>query len=520
MSEVKTIQWSPKISEKQVALMNDRHRYILASGPRWSTKTIGCLNRLCWEAWTKESGHISIVDVSTTHGSDGGVWKYLHSVVLKQWIAGDFGMRYAPKGQPHMDHASHKLICDVTNRHGGITRIQLDSLNNESDVEAIFKGKSYSMVYIPEASLFFKRQTFDAWQECLRNLPQLRFDDYVMLLDTNPSDEGTDSWLYKLFYLKDPFDTEVLKTYGVTEESELPLEVQEEKLAFRNQLSLHEFRLEDNIWASPTELAIQKGKYRHDPDLFARYVDGKWVKSSGTGWFSTSFRPETHCPGDEGEELLPEEYCSELATGWDIGDINQSAHIIEPVWLFNPTTNREQVSFKVLADIVDLTGKMLLEDLVFEMLERMDGIENGCAEKPLLWRHISDLSAFGSEMSRDAGKSCEADEVFSASDGRIILERGPTKGPGSIRTRVNLLRKLLCQDRIWISRSCLATREMLSNLKKGKTAAVDKQSPYKHPFDSLTYPLMILCSDEIQQDMANLTRPAQVPGSSVVRMQL
>ena len=188
------------ISPRQKELMElcRKAKFVLASGPRYSTKTVGCLHCVADHAWRTDRGNIAMVSVSQSAGLDSGVWEDLVGVIIPQWIASGCGMKWHKK--PFTANVTKKPTCIVTNQHGTHTKIQLDSLKHEHEVEHRFKNKRYSMMYVTELSNFVKRKTYDIWGECLRML-HLKEEDHLFLADTNPGDEGEDSWIYFVWYV-------------------------------------------------------------------------------------------------------------------------------------------------------------------------------------------------------------------------------------------------------------------------------------------------------------------------------
>ena len=83
-------------------------------------------------------------------------------------------------------------------------------------------------------------------------------------------------------------------------------------------------------------------------------------------------------------------------------------------------------------------------------------------------------------------------------EGKIVLQAAD-RSPGSIRTRVDLVKKLLFEDRIRICKSrCPNIIESFQSLPPGRAGAViDKLSHFKHAFDALSYALVSECYDEV-----------------------
>lgn len=510
--------WEPGISLKQRAILTVAQKYVLVTGPRFSTKTRGILHAIVHHAWKTPNALVAMVGRTQTVNSDGGPWSVLHKYIIPEWIEGNFGLEYVT--EPKMDGATHKLICDIRNKHGGISRIQLDSLAVEKDAETRFKGKEYSMIYMTEASTFESRNTFDILQECLRGNPHMKPEDYKFILDTNPPENGEDNWMYELFWterLREDFDD--------VEDPKL-VEIMKRRQA---QFAVMEFTVDDNIFVSQEEREAQYAKYCHSQDLLDRFYYGKWVKAATESLFSEQFRPNIHIVGDppdkrDGEYLMPEENCGLLGTGQDIGGANTAVVIVEPNYRTELRKDRtgqmiehEVPWFKVLDEVVVIGKNTPLSTIVDCTIDTMDYWEAQVDGK-VRWRHISDRSAF--DKYDNIADSYEYLQVIAQSDGRIELERGPVKKRGSVQIRVNLLQKLLFQDRLFISSKCVRLIEMLNNIQKGKKAAIDPGSPYKHVFDALTYYICMICVKEMQEMAVLATAKRDKQPRKIIRLRL
>ena len=488
----RVVRWTPPISEKQMGLLKDRRRYILVTGPRLSTKTVGCLHKLAHHAWEVDRAAITMVPKSVTSVKDEGTWTLLTEHILPAWFAGGFGMHYTQK--PKRDVGSGKMVCAVSNRHGTSSHFQIDSLLNEHEVEAKFKNKNFSAIYIPELSNFKSERCFHIWKECLRRPPGYSDDGLLFLGDTNPSEEGEDSWIYKLWFKS---------LLEMVSEATMAAQADAFKL-YQSQLGLWQFSIDDNIWLSDDEKAAKKASYLTS-DMYERLWLGLWKRGGTNGVFQDVFRP-THIVGTPDEELYPEENCNHLLTGWDTGSANKAVFVIEPVLLTFPD-GVERFAFKVLDEFVELNSRISVADLTEVLEAKMDHWEE-IIGKPVLWQHISDTSAF--EHYQDIAESYEAKEVFRASEGRIELMRGPVKAKGSVRARVNLLRKLFVENRVFIAGQCGGLIRSLSSLMPGKVLALDMTSPHKHAFDGFSYPVSKTCFGEMQQEIRNMTKKKDV----------
>ena len=383
------------------------------------------------------------------------------------------GMRitYGPK----VEGSTRLHSLGLSNMYGGESEVQLRSLDYDFDIEHQVKSARFSMVYFSELSNFKNRIVFDATTERLR-MPHLRDEEHLFLADTNPADEGEAHFAYQLFY-KD----------RLAENHPFP-DVQA-------KYELISFSLDDNIWMTQSERNEIFARYAHDESRRDRYCYGKWTTSTEAGLFSEVFLADTHVLGktsaydeDDWEIILPSEACSKMVTGWDIGTSkNHSAHILERIG----TDGFQGSIFHVLDEIVSVGTMLTVEDFTTLVDERIAFweryIRDHCHVLPVEWRHWSDTSAFDTFR---ASLGCFDHMIVAvASEGRIMLQACP-KGKGSIFKRVDLLRKLLFQNRIFVSARCVWTVKMLGSLKKGKTKMEPVQSnEMTHVFDSLTYAL-------------------------------
>jgi hypothetical protein len=132
----------------------------------------------------------------------------------------------------------------------------------------------------------------------------------------------------------------------------------------------------------------------------------------------------------------------------------------------------------------------------------MDYLE-GEIGRPVLWRHYSDRNVF--EVRDLDGDVHLNQRVHELSGGRIELVGAwdSQRGPGSVERRVDYMRRLLFEQRYFVSKTkCPKTIEMLKSLRKKKSGfGVMEHQVHKHPFDALTY---WLCSDGYDE-MAAMT---------------
>ena len=452
----------------------NKRKFILCSGPRRSSKTVGCMNAIAEHALVTSNTRMTVVAPSVTAAADGGVWADLCDMIMPMWINADFGMEWVTR--PRQEGTTKKLFFEVSNMYGNISRVQLDALNNEDEVEKRFKGKRFSMIYVAEmAETLRKRRSFDVLIEALR-MPHLRPDQHTFLGDTNPGDEGEDSWIHQLWYQ--------LRNDEECDPDIIPL---------RDQLELIEINIGDNPYLTESEVALLKAQYMHDPDLYARYIEGKWTRSSRNSLFSKHFIAGRHVIGELATPanpnpsiMVPEEDCYSLGTGWDLGIVNSAAAVIEK-WhrLKKGSEVKTEVCFKILDELNFVGEDFAMRDFILEFWEKMKFWEE-FMEKKLQWHHWSDSSAF--DRKEPIAMKYHHEEVFDVSDGEIRLKAADKKS-GSVQRRIDLAKKLLWENRLFVSANCPATIDMFKALKAGSsiTSPIQKGSKHKHIFDAIMY---------------------------------
>ncbi len=486
-------------------------KYVLTSGPRKSGKTLGCLHVICQRAWDTPYGAIAMLGPTTSFATDSGCWNDL-SKVMQLWIEADFGMKWIE--EPRISGSTKRPYFVVNNRWGHDVKVEMHSLQHEKEVEDRFKNKRFTLIYAAELSHFKQRRTYDIWKETLRQLtPQgkgLPSQYHLFLGDTNPADEGEESWIYKEWY--------TMRTATTIPEEWREKMSDGDFRSLQWQLRLIEIMVEDNPHLEPEELARLRTSYAHDKDLYDRYLLGRWVKASSAAVFSENFRPNFHIRGKKPDALnpnppmmVPETGCTGLITGWDPGPMNSSVHILEEFMM----KIGEQImpAYKVLDEVVFIgtDGKAVLGDVVESVMNRMAFWESiikrdrspNAEDYPVRWKHWSDTSAF--DQSQYVTARSVAMEVALISQRKINL-MAVQKGHGSIQASVDLIQRLLHQGRLFINNArCPKTIEMFQCLPKGKgDIAVSRTSQHKHVLDSLRYPIMMSLANELQRAVSNV----------------
>lgn len=471
--------------------MCKKKRLVLATGTRFSTKTMSALFVLCDHAWNTRLGSIILVTISQSAGINAGVWEQLTSIVIPY-----FGLKY--KKQPYNQGASKKPCCEVFNKYGGVTKIMLESLKDENEVEERFKNKMYSMIFVTELDIFKFQKTFDTWALTLR-CPHLSFNEHLLLCDCNPADEGTAHWIYKLWYelRVNPDCPEILRSK-------------------RDQLGLLEFNLDDNNYSSKEQIDAVKAQYADSEDLYKRYILGLWVTASEDALFRRVFKEQFHIVGDETTRtnpepdfLIPQPGSFEFPCGWDMGVVNSAFVLIDKY--IRDVGGRPTPFFSILDEVVWVEQDFLMSDFVEAVIEKRKFWEDFIG-KPIQFTDWSDRSAF--DFTDKLSNRYDHQEVYDISGGKIQLMAAMEgkRTNETVRQRIDLFRKLLFQGRIFFSGSKTpAAIEMCKSLKKGRGphSTIQKDSKHKHVFDAITYCIATECSEELNKNVIGHMRPAE-----------
>lgn len=502
----------PTTSPKQDELrrMCQQKKYVLACGPRISGKTMGALHCIPEWCWRTPHANAVLLTISQTVGFDSGVWKELTETVIPEWINGNFGMQWVKP--PFIMGVSKKPTCQISSSDGTIATIQLESLKNEDEVEDRFKPRKYGMIYVPELSTFRKRMTFDTLAETLR-MSHLRDEQHLFLADTNPSDEGVQSWLYKLWF--EPAEDE-------------------KEVALKRRTGRVDFTLFDNPFVTKERIEELKSRYSHDQDLYKRYILGEWVEATTDALFYQVFRANFHVRGEvstannpDPEILVPEANCIELVTGVDPGSSANTAWVIAEKTFRTEkykTPEGEEVSrrvpvLKYIDELVVIDEAHTLEEFTVEFMRKMEFWEKVMGrEGKVLWRHWSDRSAFdtrSAESNRYYHQIIYDASVMAIEDGTVsitqpIILQAADRGPGSVEQRIDLWKRLLFDERVFFSAEKTPKLiQMNKSIKRSKTLShgIQKGSPHKHVFDAASYLAASECYDELaRQVMMNMRR--------------
>ena len=464
--------WRPKLAPKGFEVFNSYAPYLLVEGARKSGKSLAIDNKLVRHAIENDGARIGVISKSKGSGKIG-VWADLIDPggIVDQWK--EAGVEYAvePKYEADSKMAYFRIRTPPTSKNpkGGEAEFQLHSLYDENKVEEKFKDSRFSCIYLVEADRFERIETFSSLRLQLRSLvvPASR---HQMILDTNPPEEGVDHWLYKLFFKSpDP-----------------------------DMATIH-FDLDDNPFITPSEKQGVYDAYKHDKALLDRYYYGKWIKASAHGIFADVFLPNIHIVGeipsnadvtdyssrDQWPILRPDPEAKIFEEGWDIGDVNLGYVIGVPRW--HPI--HRVICYDILDELAYTNTRAGLEDIVDEVLDRRKYWEKWHNEQndfpSVRWASWSDSSSLRHRISVNG---TEATELFRLSEKKIRLG-GVKKGSGSVARRRDLLKRLLFEQRLYVSPLCKNVLEMLRAIKSKGSFPIDPESKHKHIFDALTYML-------------------------------
>jgi PBSX family phage terminase large subunit len=480
----------PDLSQKQKHLLalcrrkTGALKYVLVSGTRLSGKTIGCSNAIAQHLWETKNGSALVLCYTAGTAATSGIWTELTEKVLPEWIAAGFGMEWAgKKGEPRIHGATKKMMCAVINKYGGVSKLELDSLDDEREVEKRYKSRYYSLIYWSEAGEFQSELSMSTLMLALRvvGLPD---DEHLLLIDTNPPESGENHFLYKFFY-----------------ELRIADDTNEEEKNIQKCLHLTEWTMDDNPYLTPEKIAVIKSIYRKSPALYSRYIEGKWVRVVEKGLFIKQFSRAQHIVGQPDEKdpemLIPMDGCTELYISLDAGGVNPVAYIGEKCILHE---EKKEISiFRFLDELAFIGEPISVEEFTKLLMVKMEFWEQEVGTE-ISWQARADMSALNFKES--IANRTVADEMYAVSGGKIDLV-GVDKGRGSVGNRIRLWRKLLVQGRVVISGSkCPKLLEMCENIQPGKTPdSVGTHSTQKHPFDAGTYWIAKEAWNELQDNV-------------------
>lgn len=484
------------LTPKQWEIINDTHRYLLVSGPRETGKSLAVMHRLARHLWETPNAILAIFNWSIPGAISGGIWSEFIKTVMTQWTQSGIGMQYTTKNSdkqpgPKIDVRSKGTMFKVTNMHGGESECYLFSLNNMNEVEQRLKSKTFSGIYFPELSNFKSEDVLVKSQPQLR-LTGLPYEYHMWIADTNPDEDGEQSWIFKTWYVErlNPENTE------------------------RHNFGLIEVNWDDAPFLTDQKRRDYLSMCRNDKALYDRWTKGLWASGGlKERHFANYFSEDVHVQGDfsspnkaDWQYVMPTDDCTELWTSWDPGDVNNAIVFGETI-----LTPDGLCACSILDEIVEVGVKMSCEELTLKVMEKMDMFEDYIRSKAgrharVSWNHWADEAMVNNY--RATVGSNEAALIDKISRGRIVLQGCP-KGVDSVIYRVQMVKQLLGRNRLMFGRNCVKTIEAIKELRKGKNKSDYVQrsgNPHKHPFDALTYGLHMETWQHYAYDVKTATR--------------
>lgn len=483
---------------------------LLVDGGRKMSKSHGVIHRNIRHLYETPGARTALVVKITRSATDGGIWNdvvgsdILPGGEMQKWI--DAGLtEYTTEnkfgGPAVTDSKTRSIYFRIRNMHGGQSELRLFNLEHDHDVGPVMKSTKFSAIWFSELTNFQDPDVLRYSWEQLR-MAHLEPWQHLWIGDTNPSPEGEDHWIYKFFYKREIISDGATRTAGMEQ--------------YLRSIKRITFFPQDHLGMSPTQWEIQRANYSHDPGEEARMVDGQWTKGHGNKGkhFADLFSRSIHVIGGgpgETDRIAVSSNTTTLRSGWDLGDgTNHGCGLLEKrmVTIQEKTetgevVTREVSSWNVLASILHIGEHISIGDIGIEMVKEMREIEEQCGRK-FEYLHYSDDTALN--RWRPTSSSFDYMEIRSATNDEIEL-LGVSKPSGSVRKRVQLVRKLLRQQRLFVAARCTDVIGMLENLAEG-----DKASDYvvwnkwKHVFDWMTYPMIA----ELAEELEERKRPAAI----------
>ena len=473
---------------------------VLVSGGRMTGKTIAIVHRIMRHLWETPSARAAVFSRTIKLAKEGGIWQdvmdaaneWVNSGLTDSKTKAQFAFTSKnSQGEPgaRIDSQTRTISFSIRNRFGGESELKLFSLEHDHEVEAKVKSTRFSLMWFSELSNYDSAQVVNVSYLQLR-MKHLKPWQHLWIADTNPHEEGDDHWIYKVWYKQRLQDEKSIRE-ELSEKHLSGAELEKAvnlRVTFRKSLCLIEIFLPDNIYLPEGNKVALMEQYSDDEGEYSRNVDGLWVKGHGRlgCHFSQYFHEHLHIVGssdpNDGDRSDLGQTTVDLITGWDIGDVNHSFHVIEDRLIDNVKC------WIVHEEHVCIGQQITVAEFTIEVLEKMMALQS-FHNRSFPWKkHWSDSSSTNVWRSAGDGGS-QAVEVEAASAGRIILD--PVRKPkNSVRSRVRLIQFLLRQGRLFVSHRCRATIEMLYHCKRGSgDNEFVAQDRHKHPFDSLSYPI-------------------------------
>jgi len=515
MQDHDTNQFLPTLSEKGQYLYNlavrarEMHRHVapacLCSGSVLSTKTWSVATLVMRHLWETPGARFVIFSTRVKTLSDAGPWKIFYKKILPEWCHPETGIGMKILSQtrdgifgPIVNSTTRTILLRVSNYYGGMSEIQLNSIQNEGEIDDKLLSTSYSGIWFSELKLWKSPNLFKVSRNRLR-MDHIEPWQHLWIADTNPPKEATKSWIYPLWFKAGE------KQIPDHLASRVTPEILDE---VRRSMHLIEWTMDDNPFMSDEAKQAKLLELSDDPYVYQRDGLGLWV-SGGEGsnfLFTSVFKKHEHVIGIKDSEY-PHRGAIKLAagsdhlySGWDLGGgANHAAGIIEKRLVLSPTGPISV--FSVIASVSRTDEHVLIQDFTKLFMTEREKIAKRYPDRKISMTHYSDDSAVNQPRASGAGFDYLEVMIASRSDtdpeSQIVLV-GVPKPNKSVGARIRLLRRLIREGRFYVSANCEDVIAMLEEATSSATEEIE-WSEHKHVFDWISYVLWMLCGDELEE---------------------
>ena len=487
--------WIPQMIPKGYAVAARRARYNLLHGPRKSGKSNTCQNMLLQHAWENNRARIGIFSGNLKAGAEGTYEDLIKAEGrVVEWCEGLGAAGFKITKEPTFETDTKMRYFRIRNRHGTESEIQVHSIDREDKVASKVKQMRFSLIYLCEADGFEQPSTMKYLSDQLR-VEHLPYDRHQFLIDTNPSEDGEDHWLYSEFKLDDL--------------GRICRHPNPEYAAFH-------ITLDDNPFISQREKDNIRDNWAYDTDALDRFYFGLWKKSKTGAIFERQFQPNKHVIGDISDPdpgnhtvLNPDASCFEIVSGWDLGDSLNHSFVLIAKRMFE-----NMPIFDVIDEWSSNDRNTTPEEIAAIFLEKKRYWESWMQQKYKRKPSFKEWSDSSANRWLVAASNSMAGALRMVSKGEINLI-GVKKEAGSVNQRIEMVKRLLHEDRLFVSASCPGFVEMLKFIKFLKTNShlkknhLDPYHPMKHRFDAGSYALanenaMELCRGSVPTESARI----------------
>jgi hypothetical protein len=481
--------WAPKLSAKQLEILNCMKRVILVTGPRRTGKSIAVGHKVCRHLWDVDNARVGIFVTSYKVGTHGGSWADLIDICMPEWLGSGMGsddggntFEYTSEADgipgPKLDGKTRTPLFTIKNRHGTESTCTLYSIDNENEIESKVKQLRFSMIWIVELSTFNSVDIYRLTEE------QLRWgndEDQQWISDTNPSEEGTNSWIYQTFWVK---------------RNKPPAELSEDEIKTYANMEVFEVFQKDNPYVNEDRFASLRVKYMGDANGYARHVEGKWVQASArSGYvFADVLNEAVHVIPDA---IDVDPATQHLYTGWDPGIFNSAAVAGEKRIIDG------HLFWFILDELEETEKDISVGDFASAFFEKIVALNKHYSTTwknfhGFTWKHWSDPNI--NTLNHPSLSGVVSAEIEKVTGGQVELNAA-IKGAGSVEAGCNFIRRLLREERLFIGDNCPKLLTALRKVKKGGTRGdfIDRGDKYKHILDALRYMISMESIEEIEE---------------------